>query len=288
MRISFVAACGVLLTSCADSGVVQKQEEQPQVAECTFPKCMDDDAKGFVVSASARDEQLARMEPMDLLSLTVLSYELPKYEKTDEYETRAAFQKKVKDGLSSWKVGVLNPKTRLLVGSELPEGSTEYDAEGGNLNVRLPYGAKSAILASRHSTSDNDYGGVRAVQDISIKEGLWFVNQHSVRDPKIDGRCSIKYPQTNEQTTVSLNMTPAEARQSRSRLKMYYVVSFDAPSSASGGEWCWEGRRSDGGAALLIKGGAMSASSQSSYLNVRVHKALLTDGTKVLYSKSYD
>ena len=82
-------------------------------------------------------------------------------------------------------------------------------------------------------------------------------------------------------------MSPEEARAARNSLRIIYVASFQAPAGTSNGEWCYEGSNSDTTSAFLIKGGGMMVGSHQSYVNMKLHRMLVTDGKRVLHSQRF-
>lgn len=283
VRLLSLALC-CLVTSCGGGSGADKSSKVTRTAAvvCSFPECIDSEAEDYVVSSDLSDA-LARRKGLNALGLDLLVYRLPRWVKSDEYESKGNFLKRMLGQIGSWKIGELTPTTKLLISRDINEYATAYDADQRVLKVTLPVGRTAMILDYHHSSSDKDYGGIRGVQETDSRDAIWFTNVRPISDPSIDGNCVLKYPAADAETTISLPMNAEVARSVRGKLRVLLLATFDAPATASKSEWCYSGIADRGGDAMLFKGGAMVMSSLDSFVNMRANRLIVTDGEHVLY-----
>jgi hypothetical protein len=252
-----------------------------------FPKCLGGDQATHVARPDSTDLELLSKQPLDYMGIWSVAYALPKFEKRDDYESTKNFRIEVGRRLNNWALGDFKPDTRLVVGKSLDSYDSTYDPDRQLLTINVPFGETSAILATRHSSSDEDLDGIRAVHENDFADGLWFVNRRAVADPKIDGTCAPHYPAPSEKEQLKISMPPELAKEVRDKLRVLFVVSFAMPRSVSVGEWCYVASRRGDGDAFLIKGGAMEIGSSTDYVNVTLNRVIVAAGNRVLFSKIY-
>jgi len=264
-------------------------QSAPTQDACQLPDCFDGQQAGVLKGDLSRPGNIVGQQPADFDYLKQIAYHLPTAERRDEFETTAAYEARVAGLFDRWKLGALKPDTKLLLISGRPI-TFSYNADKGLLSTyeytRPPYAFFGSTRGDHNDGVYEDRAIIKMQSDSVSGDAALFSNIASSLDNKINGGCSPTYKLPFNSGTISFRLSPDQARQLKDRLRAYYVVSFKAPVGADKGEWCYTGSETDS-AAMLIKGGVYQARSTRNYLHLRLDQLILSDGKRVLWSRSF-